>query len=396
MNNPIKSTFAGIFFGSPLVDYYLRRRASKELRSPVYAKIVKGSRPSYVEQLLPRAELHKTIAKIFSPEPVIEEAMLKGGMNTRFGVVVGPSGCGKTYLMRKFCNEHPSGVVYFEMTNACSFVSSLSKELGMKTEPRTVLDLMLGYVSENYTHYHRLPDALDAALSKVLEVFENEALRYRKEAKKIPVLVIDGVDILAKKNEDLCCQLITTAKVLANDNRVKMVFLVSSEGAVVPLMERMSAMNRALTYEIGDVTDDESFNLLIKSGIPKMLSKALVDIIGGRLVYLQSAVRLIITEKVDDIELIKLNLFESILNVQAKAITVLKPESDIILNILSKDDIIVTRQLFTASMDEEGEKRMNKALAVMIENNTLRYTTNGAITWHGRIQKNQFKATTTS
>ena len=113
--------------------------------------------------------------------------------------------------------------------------------------------------------------------------------------------------------------------------------LVSSEGAIVPLMERMSAMNRALTFEIGDVTDDESINLLIKSGIPEMLSKALVDIIGGRLVYLQSAVRLIITEKFDNIELIKLNLFERILNAQAKAITIFKSESDIILNILSKD-----------------------------------------------------------
>ena len=110
--------------------------------------------------------------------------MLKCGMNTRFGVVVGPSGCGKTYSMRKFCNEHPSGVVYFEMTNVGSFVSSLSKGLGVKTEPRTVLDLILGYVSESYTHYHRVPDAPDAALSKVLEVFENEALRYRKEKRK--------------------------------------------------------------------------------------------------------------------------------------------------------------------------------------------------------------------
>lgn len=58
--------------------------------------------------------------------------------------------------------------------------------------------------------------------------------------------------------------------------------------------------------------------------------------------------------------------------------------------------VILTRKLFTAFMDEEGEKQMNKALEIMIKNNTLRYTTNGAITWHGRIQKNEFKVTTTS
>ena len=143
----------------------------------------------------------------------------------------------------KFCHKHPSGVLYFETTSAKSFVEELAKEIGMKKAPRTTLDLMLEYITERYTHYYiLLPEDQEKGLVNVLQVLEKEALRYIKEKNEVPVLVVDGIDILAKHNEKLCNLLITIAKILANKNHIKMI-LVSSKGAIVPLIEHMSAMN---------------------------------------------------------------------------------------------------------------------------------------------------------
>ena len=111
----------------------------------------------------------------------------------------------------------------------------------MKTSPRTVLDLLLGYISQKYTHYYELPDEQIDGITMVLDVLWKGASRYAIEQQKIPVLVVDGVDLLAK-HEELCCRLITLAKVLANDNELKVV-LVSSEGTNFHYWKCSSATN---------------------------------------------------------------------------------------------------------------------------------------------------------
>ena len=70
------------------------------------------------------------------------------------------------------------------------------------------------------------------------------------------MLVIDGVDVLAKHNEELCCQLITNAKILPNRKTINIV-LVSSEGSVVPLLKKLSATNRSVLCEIGGIGTDD-------------------------------------------------------------------------------------------------------------------------------------------
>ena len=101
--------------------------------------------------VVPRLEVAEQLRRFFLPEPVnLTDFMW-------FGVVVGPSGCGKTYAIKQFCNEYPSGVLYHKVKGPSAFVSGLSEEIGMKTSPRTVLDLLLGYISQEYTHYYELP-----------------------------------------------------------------------------------------------------------------------------------------------------------------------------------------------------------------------------------------------
>ena len=75
------------------------------------------------------------------------------------------------------------------------------------------------------------------------------AATYTKSKGKVPVLFIDGVDILAKRHPELCCAFITATKILANGNTIKLV-LVSTEGGIMPFLKELSAINRAL---VGDV-----------------------------------------------------------------------------------------------------------------------------------------------
>ena len=162
----------------------------------------------------------------------------------------------------------------------------------MKTSPSTILDLALGYFSPRYTHYYMLPESQVNGIRLVLEVLEKAASRFKAEFGKIPVLIIDGVDLLAKHDEELCLQLITLSKILANTNQLK-VILVSSKGSIIPMLEGISATNRGIMYEIGDIKDEDAIYYLMKRGIGEDETKKLVTFIRGRLVYLQTSVPLI-------------------------------------------------------------------------------------------------------
>jgi len=70
----------------------------------------------------------------------------------------------------------------------------------------------------------------------------------------VPILFIDGVDLLAKEDKELCGALVTFASTLANCNKLKLI-LVSSKGSIIPLIEMLSATNKGLVYEIGDIDE---------------------------------------------------------------------------------------------------------------------------------------------
>ena len=69
------------------------------------------------------------------------------------------------------------------------------------------------------------------------------------------------------------------------------IVLVSSEGDVMPLIEKTSSHSRsAKVCEILDLGDSKAVGYLIKRGIPSGLAKRLKDIVGGRFIFLQFAV----------------------------------------------------------------------------------------------------------
>ena len=98
--------------------------------------------------------------------------------------------------------------------------ASLAKEIGMKILPTTILDLMLGYVSSHYTHYHVLPESQQSGIKMLMEVLEVAAARYRQKHNKIPVLFINGINLLVKNQKELFHSLVTLAKIMANNGQL--------------------------------------------------------------------------------------------------------------------------------------------------------------------------------
>ena len=157
-----------------------------------------GSKPSVLVQkemmMMPRQKiLILDLPKMFSPEPREKTKFI------RFGVVIGPSGSGKTTAIRQMCNSRPQGVLYYKIGEPDTFVSALSKEIGMKTSPMTAFDLVLSNISSSYYPYHQLPENPVAGLDMVLPVLTDVSEEYSHEYGEIPVLCIDGVDLLAKR-----------------------------------------------------------------------------------------------------------------------------------------------------------------------------------------------------
>ena len=60
----------------------------------------------------------------------------------------------------------------------------------------------------------------------------------------------------------------------------------------MPLLEKMSATNGSLVYEIGDLQQEDAVGYLMKNQMPEDKAKEVVKCIGGRLVYLESTVKM--------------------------------------------------------------------------------------------------------
>ena len=67
--------------------------------------------------------------------------------------------------------------------------------------------------------------AATAGLEQILKILESAANKCREENVKTPVLFIDGIDKLAKYDEELCCTLVRVAE---KDRTLNLV-LVNSE-----------------------------------------------------------------------------------------------------------------------------------------------------------------------
>ena len=195
-------------------------------------------------------------------------------------------GTGKSTIVRNICNKFPEGLLYVEVSEPRKFTKHLTLALNLKIAPSGVFDIILGNYSSTYRTYCSLEENQADAFDTIMGVLKQPVIRYQLATGRVPTLFIDGADLLTKYNRDLFVRILVQAKILANDGDLTTVF-VSSEGAVVPLIQETSGVSRCNKFfEVGDVDDDEGIKYLVQKGFSEELSRIFINYAGGRCIYL--------------------------------------------------------------------------------------------------------------
>lgn len=104
--------------------------------------------------------------------------------------------------------------------------------------------------------------------------------------------------MLAKNDSVNFVKLVDRAKYHGNKGDLRIVF-VSSEGHVIPLMKSTSSSTRSIgsVIEVLDIDDEAAVSYLVKQGMGENLSKRVVEVAGGRFVYLIAALKVQLRKK---------------------------------------------------------------------------------------------------
>ena len=131
------------------------------------------------------------------------------------------------------------------------------------------------------------PDDLGKALFAKLKVV---GAAYLAKYGRPPVLVIDGADVLYKKNPEFLTDLQTLAKNAADANTLRVVFVMSEKPAF-EMLQSHSHASRSEVFVVGDIDDNEAVEFLVSSGVDeKNAQDAVARITGGRFALLNDYV----------------------------------------------------------------------------------------------------------
>ena len=215
--------------------------------------------------------------------------------------MLGETGCGKSTAVREAIYEAPTpkGVVYFLASELIgSFSSRLGSALGFSRDVVDIAALARRFLSGNpdkamngnSEEPYATWDVLAPALTKA-------AALYRKKNGVPMVLVIDAVDLIAKRDPNFLIVLQDFAKASADFGDLRVVF-VSSEGKTLPLLMGSSAISRCEIFEVPDLSFEEATSYLIRRGVKESVAGVAVSqIAGGRLILLSSLAKKLMAGK---------------------------------------------------------------------------------------------------
>jgi hypothetical protein len=229
------------------------------------------------------------------------EAELKMCMSSTlsndYHLVTGEIGSGKSRLIQEVIREMmvasagKGAPVYVSASQGKSFADMLAAAVHFEFDEHISFKFFLDYV----LGIHSFPKRDDAhRLTRVLDAIEKSACAYLKATGKPAVLVIDETDTLLLNSPKIMQRLQEKAKLWADTNIVKVVFVSSDDGLLHELQH--SGWSRAApAISIGDVSDTEAVAFLTSpckdtdtvSPISKLAAESIVSLVGGRLNYLR-------------------------------------------------------------------------------------------------------------
>ena len=122
-------------------------------------------------------------------------------------------------------------------------------------------------------------DELQADLIKVAKAYQS---KYGSPL----VLIIDDADYIAKDDSAFFKKLLKFAETQAAANTLRMVF-VSYEGSTINLLMDDPTKEHAQVLEVGDLSDEQAVEYLLRRGVPKDRAQdAVTNILGGRILRL--------------------------------------------------------------------------------------------------------------
>ena len=392
-------------------------RVNQRRNKPIYDLLVGGISvriESRVETEIKREEIITSIKENFIvPEKSCDDAK-------KFGIILGPTGTGKSFSTQVACNQNSFGVLYTEL-NTGNFVKEFAEQTGVPIEPRGLFDFVAKHLSIGNVHYYKLKGLDDkdqfGAFLEIITILSEQAMEFKKKHNQIPCLFIDGADLLAKKFPSQFSELITKAKIYANEGILRIVF-VSSEGHIMPLFHSTSSYSRsAEIMEILDIDEEEGKKYLVKNGLSDKLSEKVVKYTGGRMIFLLDAInkynrylrKYKIKKKGDET---KKNGDEIPIEVQEKLLEAIKrhlqsrytanayitmlsvdrPTVKLLLKEMSSgcDECIHVKE-FLVNKGQEDVARIKMTIKSLVEANVFRYDGEGLLRYHNRLIENDIK-----
>ncbi|KJE91904.1 hypothetical protein CAOG_08649 [Capsaspora owczarzaki ATCC 30864] len=232
-------------------------------------------------------------------------AMLEGVLRpkemTRYPVVVGETGCGKTSAVLDAIRPNRTGIVYHIVKSEVlvSVPGLLAGSLAFEPNQFKFADAYL--VDRGATLKDKPAEEPFKSWEALVADLEIVAAQFKAKHGHPATLVIDAVDMIAKKGPELLHVIQDFAKSAADANLLNVV-LVTSDGSTLPALKESSAMTRARVVEVGDLTDQQAVTYLVRRDIHEDLAKrAVAEIAGGRLILLNNLADDLLFKTVDEI-----------------------------------------------------------------------------------------------
>jgi hypothetical protein len=235
--------------------------------------------------LVPRPQLHEELTQLLRPDEYAQ-----------YAVVVGAAGTGKSTAVRRAVAAlgQPKGVVYFLCSTLLTgFSSELAASLGYRRPigwAGRLVRLLTGETREEVSS-PPLTAEPHATWQRLEPILVSAAQLYYAKHGKPAVLVLDGLDQVAKEDARFFAKLQDFAKKCA-DMRILRLVLVFSDGLALPMLQSSSAFTRAgIVLEVGDLSDAEATSWLVSQlGVQPQRAQELVQsVTGGRFPLLLAA-----------------------------------------------------------------------------------------------------------
>ena len=207
----------------------------------------------------------------------------------------------------------------------------------------------------------------------------------------MPNFFIDGIDLVAKSDENVFRKIVNEAKCLANAGSLRIV-LVSSEGTIMPLLHNNSSYSRAKTIEILDIDKEKTVKYMVDYEMPEMLAINVFALVGGRLTMLVSCLDTFRQHRNDTEDDLYAKIEHRILSHFGQKPNQGLVSADVEMKKIICEEVlnrgVIDPKILEQMQDAEDKKcRMKSTVKTLVDHNVFRYDVDGCITWHSQLSK---------